>query len=49
MQHHKTDCHAEELVHCVQCQGHSEGLYNQIMTISVLSSELLVSLQPNSV
>ena len=27
MQHYKPECHAEKLVHCVQCQGHSEGLY----------------------
>ena len=45
MQHHKQ----EKLVHCVQCEGHSEGLYNQNMTISVVSSKLLVSLQPNLV
>ena len=32
---------------CVQCQGHSEGLYNQNTTISVVSFELLVGLQPN--
>ena len=30
-----------------QCQGHSEGLYNQNMTISTISSKLLVRLQPN--
>ena len=28
-----------------QCQDHSEGLYNQNMTISTISSELLVRLQ----
>ena len=47
MQHHKPECPAEELVHCVQCQGHSKGLYNQNTTISTISSKLLVSLQPN--
>ena len=26
-------CHAEKLVHHLQCQGHSEGVYNQNMTI----------------
>ena len=26
-------CHAEKLVHYLECQGHSEGLYNQNMTI----------------
>ena len=25
MQHHKPECHAEKLVHCVQCQDHSKG------------------------
>ena len=35
---------AEKLVHCIQCQGHSEGLYDQNMTISVVSSKLLVGL-----
>ena len=33
MQRHKPECHAQKLVHCLQCQGHSEGLYNQNMTI----------------
>ena len=45
LQHHKPECQTEKLVHCVQCQGHSKGLYNQNMTISVVSSKLLV--QPN--
>ena len=49
MQHHKPECPAEKLIHCIQCQGHSEGLYNQNITISVVSSELLVRLQPNLV
>ena len=44
-QHHKPECHAEKLVHCVQCQGHSEGLYDQNMTIIIISSKLLVCLQ----
>ena len=44
VQHHKPECHAGKLGHCVQCQGHSEGLYNQNMTISVVSSKLLVGL-----
>ena len=49
MQNHKPECHAEKLVYCVQCQVYSKGLYNQnkIMTISVVSSKLLVGLQPN--
>ena len=49
MQHYKPECHAEKLVHCVQCQCRSEGLYNRNMTISVVSSKLLVGLQPNLV
>ena len=48
-QHHKPECHAEKLIHSVQCQGQSEGLYNQYMTISVVSFKLLVGLQPNLV
>ena len=46
MQHHKPECHAEK---SVQYQGHSEGLYNQNMTISLVFSKLLVGLQPNLV
>ena len=38
MQHHKPECHAEKLVDCVQCQGHRKGLYNQNVTVSVVSS-----------
>ena len=30
MQDHKPECHAEKVVHSLQCQGHSKGLYNQI-------------------
>ena len=36
MQHHKAECHAEKLVLCVQCQGHSEGLY---VFVSIVGSE----------
>ena len=42
MQHHKAESHAEKLVHCVHCQGHGKGLYNQNMTIPVVSSKLPV-------
>ena len=38
VKHHKPECPAEKLVHCVQCQCNSEGLYNQNMTISVASA-----------
>ena len=47
MQHHEAECQAEKLVYSVQRQGHSEGLYNQNMTILIISSKLLVRLQPN--
>ena len=39
----------EKSVQYLQCQGHSKGLYNQNMIISVVSSKLLVSLQQNLV
>ena len=47
--HYEANCQAEKVVHYRQCQGHSEGLYNQNMTISTISSKLLVCLQPNLV
>ena len=47
--YHEAKCHAENLVQYLQCQGHSEGLYNQNMTISTISSKLLVHLQSNLV
>ena len=40
-------CHAENMVHNLQCQGHSEGLYNQ--NIFTISSKVLIRLQPNLV
>ena len=48
MQHHKAESHAKTNS-CLQCQGHSEGLYDQNMIISTISCKLLVSLQPNLV
>ena len=47
--YHKPECHAKNLVHCVQCQGHSEGFQNQNITISGVSAKLLVGLRPNLV
>ena len=44
MQHPKPECRTENLDYFIQCQGHSEGLYNQNMTISVVSSKLLLCL-----
>ena len=34
--YHEVVCHAEKLLYYLQCQGHSEGLYNQSMTISTI-------------
>ena len=48
--HFEANCQAEKkMVHYRQCQGHSEGLYNQNMTISTISSKLLVRLQSDLV
>ena len=47
--YHEAMCHAEKLVHHLQCQGHSKGLYNQNMTIFTVSPKLLVRLQPDLV
>ena len=45
----EAECHAEKVVHYLQCQGHSEDLYDQNVTIFAISSKLLVRLQPNLV
>ena len=47
--YHEAMCHAEELFHYLQFQGHSEGLYYQNLTIFTKSSKLLVCLQQNLV
>ena len=47
--YHEAACHAEKLVHYLQCQGHSKGLYNQNWTIFTISSKLLVRLPTNFV
>ena len=46
--YYEVKCLAEKLVHYLQCHDHCKGLYNQNTTISTISSELLVCLQPNS-
>ena len=43
----EAESHAKILVHYLQCLGHKEGLYNQNMTISNISSKVLDHLQPN--
>ena len=47
--YHDAMYHAENLVHYLQCQGYSVGLYNQNMTISTISSKVLLHLQPDLV
>ena len=43
--YHEVMCHAEKkIVYYLQCQDHSEGLYNQKITIFTVSSKLLVHL-----
>ena len=49
VEYHKVVCHADNLVHYLQCQDHSKGLYNQNMTMSTIFSKLLVHLQANLV
>lgn len=46
--HHKLECCAFFFFFYSCCpQGHSEGLYDQIITISTISPELEIFLQPN--
>ena len=40
--YHEAMCHAEKLFHYLQCQGDSEGLLNQDMTIFTVFSKCLV-------
>ena len=44
---HEVMCLVEKLVHYLQCQDDSEGLYNQNITNFTISSKFLVRLQPN--
>ena len=46
---HEAMCPVKKMVHYLQCQGHSKGLYDQYVTIFTISSKLLVHLQPNLV
>ena len=39
----------KKMVHCLNCQGHSKGIYNQNMTIFAIYSKLKVRFQPNLV
>ena len=47
--YHEVMCHAEKLVHFLQCQDYSKGLYNQNIAIFTISSKLQVHLQTNLV
>ena len=47
--YHEAMCHAEKLVHCPQCQGHSEALDNQNIIIFIISFKLFDCLQSNLV
>ena len=49
---HKPECHAKKMGFYLQGQGHSVGLYNQNMTVSItsfISSKPVNLLQPNSI
>ena len=46
---YEAECQTEKNDHYLQCQGHSEDLCNQNKTTSIISSKLLVRLQPNLV
>ena len=47
MHHHKPEFSAKRSVCNFQGQGHSKGSYDQNMTVSTISSELLIPLLPN--
>ena len=49
MHHHEPEGHGKRFVCCFEGQGHSKGWYDQSMTVSTVSSELLILLLPNSV
>ena len=46
---YKAECQVEKNGHYLQSQGHSQDLCNQNKTISIISSRLLVRLQPGLV
>ena len=47
--YYEAKCLEQKLFNYLQCQGHSEGLYNQNMAISTITCVLLVRLQLNLV
>ena len=42
MHHYESECHAKILICYFQGQGHCKSSYDQIMTISAVSFELLI-------
>ena len=45
--YHEAECtegKKKKKIHCLQCQGHTKGLYSQTVTISTVASKLPVSL-----
>ena len=42
MHHHELGCHAKRFVCYFQGQGHSNGSYDQNVTVSTIFSELLI-------
>ena len=49
MHHYESECHAKRFICYFQGQGHCKSSYNQNMTISIVSFELLILLLPNLV
>ena len=49
MQHHELESLADKIVCYLQGRGHSEDSYDQNMTLSTISSEMLILLQQNLV
>ena len=49
MHHNGLECHSKRFVCYFQGQGHSKGSYDQNMTVSTVSSELLILLLQNLV
>ena len=49
MHYYESECHAKRLICYFQGQGHCESSYDQDMTISTVSFELLTLLLPNMV
>lgn len=44
--HREVECRVTKMGCCLQGQGHSEGLCNQTITVSTISSKLIILLQP---